>query len=397
MIERLLINNIGYALIERTQCNFIGALISGGASLLGGAISAGAGAATAAANRKWQTAENQKQRDFQEYMTQKYSTLQAQRDQAIEAGLNPNLLFGSGSSGSVASAPSSVSAPNAEPNTQLGDAVTEGGRNVAQALLQQGQNDYYAAMADKVKGTTPSDIKKAESEADVSSAYAKLADENASIDLQLKNAELNYRSSQTAAARATANKFDWECRLIEYDLAEMKPLEKEQLQTSIAEELARIGLLVEQKQLTINQAKLAIANTYKAYSDAVSNRISANASATSAAAQMQNAQTNALVADSTIRVNDATSENLATSSVRIKEDTKGIQIDNDTKLRSQQYVLKSFEIQNEILGKQNKWYNVQQVGSLIRDVGVGVGSAVGGISTGASKFASGAVPIQGFH
>lgn len=393
----LLVNIKGYAIgMPLTPKNYIGAAIAAGASLLGGLLSSSSASNLNSRNRRFQAAENAKNRQHQIYMTEHYQTLQAQRQQALAAGLNPNLVLGNASGGSVAPPTSGNGSYDVMPENGFAEGVSNAVAQFANVQFSQSAANKNKAETNNLDLKTPHEVEKLQGESKITNEVAKLASENAKIDLQLKQSDLLLKGATTAAQNAMADNFMWQSKLAKYDLEELKPLEKQQIQTGISKDLAQIGLLAAQEQLTSEQAKLAIAQTYKAYMDAVSNRISANAQQTMGNAAMMNAETNRQLMPSQIEFNYASAGNQTSQSVESQSRTVGNRLSNETNQAVQRYVIKSMETSCEILGKQNSWFNANQFSGMVRDIGVGVGSAVGGISTGASKFVSGAIPIKGF-
>lgn len=134
------------------------AFINAGGSLFGGAIGGigniisankanKANKQIAAENRRWQTKENQLNRDWEEKMWQaqnEYNTPSAMMSRYKQAGLNPYLVgAGSPSVGAAASAgtPSMVGVPN-QPNmipadvSGIGSGIASAGSNLVSTLLQ---------------------------------------------------------------------------------------------------------------------------------------------------------------------------------------------------------------------------------------------------------------------
>lgn len=112
----------------------LGGLISGGASLLGGMFSSDTAAKNTQANIAMQKetnqmsiAENQKNRDFQQQMSS--TAYQRASTDMQAAGLNPMMMFGSGSAASSPSGgtPSlgTAKSENVSPYGNMGDAVTK--------------------------------------------------------------------------------------------------------------------------------------------------------------------------------------------------------------------------------------------------------------------------------
>ena len=86
-----------------------GALISGGASFLNGLFQGGQNKA----NRKWQSAENQKARDYNTQMwkmNNAYNDPTKQMERLKNAGINPHLAYSEGSPMNTSNAPASSNA-----------------------------------------------------------------------------------------------------------------------------------------------------------------------------------------------------------------------------------------------------------------------------------------------
>lgn len=353
-----------------------------GVSLVGNIAGIGASANLNGRNRRWQSAEAEKAYQRQREFYKDFSSPSAMMRQYRTAGVNPNYAL---QSGSLSSSPASVQQANTPQTYDVGEQITNGTSRFAQlvqnANLMQSQTNKNNAEANKVNLTTPKELEKLGYDTETAKTIATYAASNQEMDLQLKNQELQLKTAQTAAENAMANVYHWDALNKQFEFENIKPLEMQQIQTSINKDIAQIGLLVAQKQLAEEEAKLAIANVYKTYMDAVSNRISANAQSVGASAAMMNAETNRAEMPSRIDLNYATAENQTSQSGKATAETKGINIDNDTKGKVQKFVVKSMETSCEILGKENRWFNARQVGGMIKDVGVGIGSALGGVSS----------------
>lgn len=369
-------------------------LAGAGVSAIGNLFGISSSASLNKANRRWQSQEAEKayqrQREFYQDFQSPTSVLRQYR----QAGVNPNYVLQNGGISSP-SAPSVASA-NTPETFDVGSQISRGSLQLAQMLQnsnlirsQAGKND---AEANNINLKTPKEFEKLGYDTETAKEVARLAGANQEMDLQLKNQELALKTAETATQQAMANVYHWQALNNKFDFENLKPLEMQQIQTSITKDLAQVDLMVAQKHLTEQEAKLAVANIYKTYMDAVSNRISANASMVSSKAQQQMANNQSALVPSQIQVNEST----ATSN---NAKASNLTIDTDTRAKSQHFVLESMRTSNEILGKENSWYNARQVGGMIRDVGVGVGSALGGVGNAAKSIGSlsfGAPPKIGF-
>lgn len=362
-----------------------GSLITGGAQLLGSVIGASSNSNLNSANRKFQHNEATLAYMRQKELFTKYTSTAAQMDAARRAGYNPNYLLQNGMSGSAPS----VASANTPETYGSGDVLQRGISNAAMSVFQaqnlQSQTGKNNAEANSINLKTPKELEKLGYDSETAKNIARYAGANQEMDLQLKNQELQLKTAQTATEQAMAQVYHWQALNSKYEFENLKPLQMQEMQTQICKDIAQIGLLVAQKQLTEEQAKLAIADTYKAYSDAVSNRISANAQQTGANAQMMNAQTNRAEMNSRIDLNYSMAENQSAQAVESGKRSEGLDVDNDTKKKVQGFVIQSMETSTEILGKQNAWFNARQVGGMIKDVGVGIGSAIGGVASAATS------------
>lgn len=360
-----------------------------GIGLIGNIAGVTASANLNGRNRRWQSAEAEKAYQRQREFYQDFSSPGAMLRQYRDSGINPNYAL---QNGGINSSPANVQQANTPQTYDVGEQITSGTSRFAQlvqnANLLQSQTNKNNAEANKVNLTTPKELEKLGYDTETARSIAAYAASNQEMDLQLKNQELQLKTAQTAAQNAMANVYHWDSLNKQFEFENIKPLEMQQIQTSINKDIAQIGLLVAQKQLTEEETKLAIANVYKTYMDAVSNRISANAQSTSAAASMMNAETNRAEMPSRIDMNYATAENQTSQSGKTTAETKGINIDNQTKGQVQKFVVKSMQTSCEILGKENRWFNARQVGGMIKDVGVGVGSALGGITSAVKSVGS---------
>lgn len=369
-------------------------LAGAGVSAIGNLFGISSSASLNKANRRWQSQEAEKayqrQREFFQDFQSPISVIRQYRD----AGVNPNYVLQNGGISSP-SAPSVASA-NTPETFDFGSQISRGSLQLGQMLQnsnlirsQAGKND---AEANNINLKTPKELEKLGYDTDTAKEVARLAGANQEMDLQLKNQELSLKTAETATQQAMANVYHWQALNSKFDLENFKPLEMQQIQTSITKDLAQVELMVAQKHLTEQEAKLAVANIYKTYMDAVSNRISANAGMVSANAQKQMADNQSQLVPSQVQAN----ESIATSN---NAKAANLTIDTDTRAKSQHFVLESMRTSNEILGKENSWYHARQVGGMIRDVGVGVGSALGGVGNAAKSIGSlsfGAPPKIGF-
>lgn len=346
-----------------------------GVGVLGNLAGIGASANLNGRNRRWQSAEAEKAYQRQRQFYKDFSSPSALMTQYRDAGVNPNYVLSNGG----ISSPSAPNVPQANtPETfDVGQQVSQGFGRVAQ-LVQNGdliksQSNKNNAEANNINLKTPKELEKLGYDTDTAKEVAKLAGANQEMDLQLKNQELQLKTAETATQQAMANVYHWQALNSKFEFENMKPLEMQQIQTAITKDLAQVDLMIAQKNLTEQEAKLAVAQIYKTYMDAVSNRISANAQMVGAKAQQQMADNQSKLIPSQIQVN----ESIATAN---NAKAANLTIDTDTRAKSQHFVLESMRTSNEILGKQNRWYNARQTGEMIRDIGVGIGSALGGAS-----------------
>lgn len=362
-------------------------LAGAGVSTIGNLFGISSSSGLNKANRRWQSAEAEKAYQRQREFFQDFQSPSAVMRQYRDAGVNPNYVLQNGGVSSP-SAPSVANA-NTPESFDVGSQISRGSSQLGQMLQnsnlirsQAGKND---AEANNINLKTPKELEKLGFDTETAKEVARLAGANQEMDLQLKNQELQLKTAQTAAENAMANVYHWQALNSQFEFENLKPLEMQQIQTSINKDVAQIGLLVAQKKLTEEEAKLAIANTYKTYMDAVSNRIAANAAQTSANAQMINAKVNLAEMPSRIDLNYSSSELNTANAGKAKVETQGLKIDVGTKRKTQQFVVKSMQTSCEILGKENSWFNARQVGGMIKDVGVGIGSAVGGVASAATS------------
>lgn len=357
-----------------------------GVNLIGNIAGTAASSNLNGRNRRWQSAEAEKAYQRQREFYTDFSSPSAMMRQYRQAGINPNYAL---QSGSLNSSPVGVQQANTPQTYDVGEQISTGTSRFAQlvqnANLMQSQTNKNNAEANKVNLTTPKELEKLGYDTETAKSIAAYAASNQEMDLQLKNQELQLKTAQTAAQNAMANVYHWDALNKQFEFENIKPLEMQQIQTSINKDIAQIGLLVAQKQLAEEEAKLAIANVYKTYMDAVSNRISANAQATAASAAMMNAETNRAELPSRIDLNYATAENQTSQSGKAIAETEGTKLDNDTKRQTSKFVFQSMKTSCEILGKENRWFNARQVGGMIKDIGVGIGSAVGGVASAATS------------
>lgn len=362
-------------------------LAGAGVSTIGNLFGISSSSGLNKANRRWQSAEAEKAYQRQREFFQDFQSPSAVLRQYREAGVNPNYVLQNGGVSSP-SAPS-ISNANTPESFDVGSQISRGSLQLGQMIQnsnlvrsQAGKND---AEANNINLKTPKELEKLGYDTETAKEVARLAGANQEMDLQLKNQELQLKTAQTAAENAMANVYHWQALNSQFEFENLKPLEMQQIQTSINKDVAQIGLLVAQKKLTEEEAKLAIANTYKTYMDAVSNRIAANAAQTSANAQMLNANVNLAEMPSRIAVNNSTSALNTANAGKAKVETQGLKIDVGTKRKTQQFVVKSMQTSCEILGKENSWFNARQVGGMIKDVGVGIGSVLGGVGSAATS------------
>ena len=134
-----------------------GALISGGASLLGGLWSNHSNAGQTKAQRKWAAEQNQMDREWQQYMTDyvnEYNTPANQRARLEAAGLNPYMMMENGNTGSAvaasgaqhSAAPSAIPMQNPFPSN-FADALMRSALIDAQKDNLNAQTQKYGAEA----------------------------------------------------------------------------------------------------------------------------------------------------------------------------------------------------------------------------------------------------------
>lgn len=362
-------------------------LAGAGVSTLGSLFGISSSSSLNAVNRRWQSAEAEKAYQRQREFFQDFQSPSAVLRQYREAGVNPNYVLQNGGVSSL-SAPS-VATANSPESFDVGSQLSRGSLQLGQMIQnsnlirsQAGKND---AEANNINLKTPKELEKLGYDTDTAKEVARLAGANQEMDLQLKNQELALKTAETATQQAMSNVYHWQALNSQFEFENLKPLEMQQIQTSITKDLAQVDLMVAQKHLTEQEAKLAVANIYKTYMDAVSNRISANASQTSANAQMLNAKVNLAEMPSRIDMNYSTSELNTANAAKANVETQGLNIDVGTKRKTQQFVIKSMQTSCEILGKENSWFNTRQIGGMIKDVGVGLGSAIGGVASAATS------------
>lgn len=361
-------------------------LASAGVSVIGNIAGIGASANLNNRNRRWQSAEAEKTYQRQREFYKDFSSPGAMLRQYRDSGINPNYAL---QNGSINSSPANVQQANTPQTFDVGEQISTGTSRLAQlvqnANLVKSQANKNNAEANNINLKSPKELEKLGYDTDTAKAISEYAGQNQEMELQLKNQELALKTAQTAAQNAMANVYHWQALNSQFEFENLKPLEMQQIQTSINKDVAQIGLLVAQKKLTEEEAKLAIANTYKTYMDAVSNRIAANAAQISANASMINAQVNQAEMPSRIDMNYSQSELNTANAGKTNVETQGLKVDVSTKRQTQRFVVKSMQTSCEILGKENAWFNARQVGGMIKDVGVGIGSAVGGAASAVSS------------
>lgn len=361
-------------------------LAGAGVSTLGSLFGISSSASLNKANRRWQSAEAEKAYQRQREFFQDFQSPSSVMSQYRAAGVNPNYVL---QNGGVSSPPApSVPLANTPETFDVGSQFSRGSLTLGQMIQnsnlirsQAGKND---AEANNINLKTPKELEKLGYDTETAKEVAKLAGANQELDLQLKNQELQLKTAETATQQAMANVYHWQALNSKFEFENLKPLEMQQIQTAITKDMAQVDLMIAQKNLTEQEAKLAVAQIYKTYMDAVSNRISANASMVGANAQQQMADNQSKLVSSQIQVN----ESIATAN---NAKAANLTIDTDTRAKSQHFVLESMRTSNEILGKQNRWYNARQTGEMIRDIGVGIGSALGGASNAIKSIGSMAV------
>lgn len=362
-------------------------LAGAGVSTIGNLFGISSSSGLNKVNRRWQSAEAEKAYQRQRQFFQDFQSPSAVMRQYREAGVNPNYVLQNGGVSSP-SAPSVANA-NTPESFDVGSQISRGSLQLGQMIQssnlirsQAGKND---AEANNINLKTPKELEKLGYDTDTAKEVARLAGANQEMDLQLKNQELTLKTAETATQQAMSNIYHWQALNSQFEFENLKPLEMQQIQTSITKDLAQVDLMVAQKHLTEQEAKLAVANIYKTYMDAVSNRISANAAQTGANAQMLNAKVNLAEMPSRIDMNYSTSELNTANAGKANVETQSLKIDVGTKRKTQQFVIKSMQTSCEILGKENSWFNTRQIGGMIKDVGVGIGSAVGGVASAATS------------
>lgn len=362
-------------------------LAGSGVSTLGNLFGISSSSGLNKANRRWQSAEAEKAYRRQREFFQDFQSPSAVMRQYRDAGVNPNYVLQNGGVSSP-SAPS-VATANTPESFDVGSQISRGSLQLGQMIQnsnlirsQAGKND---AEANNINLKTPKELEKLGYDTDTAKEVARLAGANQEMDLQLKNQELALKTAETATQQAMSNVYHWQALNSQFEFENLKPLEMQQIQTSITKDLAQVDLMVAQKHLTEQEAKLAVANIYKCYMDAVSNRISANAQQTSANAQMLNAKVNLAEMPSRIDLNYSTSELNTANAGKANVETQGLKIDVGTKRKTQQFVIQSMQTSCEILGKENSWFHTRQIGGMIKDVGVGIGSAFGGVASAATS------------
>ena len=357
------------------------AIISGGASLLGG-LFGGLSNKTAQdraneTNLKIarETNQNQyqmfqEQNAFNERMynqMQQYNTPAAQMQRYTDAGINPYIAAGNVQTGNVQSALQSAQPPQLQmaqvaPAFGMGDAIQNSFSQIGNVIAQYAQNELAMAQAKKtnaeanwVDRLNAANVLKLNSSSRLDDGQSSLL----GLDYQLKSSTLgNYiRLSDLSVANAekTNEQLDvitqsarLDNALKNIDLGIQSKYGEQMFKANLAKALAEAfateqGVYQRNRQLSIAQQE---ANTNSKNAD--TNRMNA-------VTNRQNANTNAAVGAAQIR-------SLIAGAIKTAEETSGIRIDNSNKQKIISLTIEGLGLAND--EKANKTY----IGSDVRNV-----------------------------
>ncbi|QCQ85050.1 DNA pilot protein [Blackfly microvirus SF02] len=202
---------------NQTQHGFIGAAIAGAASIIGGILANRAQKKANKANQ--QLANSQNEANVALWKQQSaYNTPQNQMARYSEAGLNPNLIYGQGSSGDAQSPPTIERAEiRPEPN-----AGVQGALNALPAVLSMYQDfQLKKAQTDNVKANTE-------------------ATQQGTLNAGLMNGVLQNRFMQGQVD------FQRSQKLFPYQL-QIKEAESKMNQARVGQEFKKLGLMDQQQ------------------------------------------------------------------------------------------------------------------------------------------------------
>lgn len=217
--------------------NFLGSAFSGVTGLIGGLVSSNQAKKESARNRAFQSLEAEKARQWQSDEWQRqfdatnaYNSPSAQMQRYSEAGLNPNLIYGSLQNASAPSTPSTSSPAGSDASSAVGSAWSNAFNTISSQAMQQAQIDNIRADTDKkeseTKGTSldnelkrltlTSNVSKARSEALQSTIATNVQQFNYECDKVIKGFE-KYSLESMGKERYAS----WQYSMKDYELNQL--------------------------------------------------------------------------------------------------------------------------------------------------------------------------------
>lgn len=129
-----------------------GALIGGAAGLIGGLMTNSSNSGQSKAQRDFQREENEKDRQWQQHMTDyvnEYNTPSNQRQRLEAAGLNPYMMMGSGSTGTAVAASGAQHSATPSAIPMLNPVPSNFAESFLSASLASAQKDNIQAQTEK--------------------------------------------------------------------------------------------------------------------------------------------------------------------------------------------------------------------------------------------------------
>ena len=348
--------------------------------------------AEAARNRDWQAAQTEKLQT--EYFDRNYS-IAAQARQYREAGLNPNFMQGASvsnpgtsSSGAVGAADMSM---NAAQTNDAGDIIGRGISNAANIASSAMVNESQAKKNDSETSWNLSSmtdrLETLHNENKLSDLDYNKAKQMLSYDLSIRASEKEQSMIQTDIMRIQKDSVQFDLDVNRWRFTNFSEMEIQKYRLGIQQDIANLCLTAARENYTQAQTSRELANIKNDYMNAVSNRINANAN-------MKQANVAESLAPSQIEYNQSAAGNQRSQGALADKQAVGQQNQNNLYKKTEKLIVGQMQKSYDLLTKQNNMYYFEKVTSGFRDIGIGIGSGVGGFTKGMSLKPVGS--IKGF-
>ena len=376
------------------------ALISGGASLLGGLFGGKSNQSEidranatnlqiARETNQQQYQMFQEQNSFNERMynqMQAYNTPAAQMQRYQDAGINPYIAAGNVQTGNVQSSLQSAQAPQLHtaqvaPALGMGDAIQNSFTQIGNVVAQYAQNELALSQAQKNRA------------------------EAGWVD-RLNGAQFNKMSAETNNLQQQGSLLGLDYKLKSDTLGNYIKLsdlsvlnaEKTNEQLDVITQSARLENSLKNVNLGIQSKygeRLFVATLSKTLAESFATNASVRQRDAQIAIDKQNANTNAKNAQTNAAVGGAQINNLIQQAIKTAEETTGIKIDNKTKGQLNRTIIQGLGFDNIDKNNKNKafWWNFgfDKAEQLSR-IGVNGSQMYYNFGAGSEKFTKAASP-----